>query len=262
MFCPIKPEMGNRVNYGVLFDPIKEVYAIHDYWINTYEVKCPNANGMWYFQIHCESENKSKGTADQICAYYQAAFRGINEMRQEYGCLMNHTMTQLMQALPPKPPNYRQSARARRKLFGFIGQLLHTLFGTATEKDVRLASSHVEALEKKSQTMAATLANVTHDLSSFMTLSSDRMNNMKQQVIDEHNVLENLSQLVQEVSINSQYRERLIMLAIKELYNTRNYQTALADFWRAPKIYYRTNCPCILYHTVKFVRRLTKSSMN
>ena len=32
-------EILSRVNYGVLFDPIRTAFAVHDYWMHTFEVE-------------------------------------------------------------------------------------------------------------------------------------------------------------------------------------------------------------------------------
>ncbi len=45
----------------------------------------------------------------------------------------------------PLPPNV---TKGKRSLLPFIGQLAGTPFGTATEEDVRVLASHVQAISK------------------------------------------------------------------------------------------------------------------
>ena len=168
---------------------------------------------------------------DHPCFYYANVHKARDKMQEEYYTMLNATLEQLEDALNLPEHNIRMNDyRSKRKIFGFIGELSHTIFGTATEKDVKLVASHVQKLEDRSTLMAKTLSNLTENLSSFMTLSSHRMNSLKQQVIDEHDAISKLTVLYQHLSTHETRQALLIMKIIKEHHYTFVYHAAMSQF--------------------------------
>lgn len=234
MMCQVNPgltEVVNRINYGVIFNPVQEVYAVGDYWLHSYQVPLPHLSPTQYFPVVCNDQHGGDTEVGDsvLCDFYITALNTINDLKERYADISNHTMTQLIQALPNTTSQIPDS-RSKRKLFGFIGDLSHTLFGTATEKEVKLVASHVEALETKNQAMASTLANMSHDLSSFMQLSSSRMNNLRDYVIQEDAVIRSQADLLGRFIDDESYREMFNVRMVKELYYMVTFQAALSEF--------------------------------
>lgn len=98
-----------------------------------------------------------------------------------------HTLQAAYDLLPhvSLPPNL---AKRRRSLLPFIGKIASSLFGTATEDDIKALAAHVQAISKSQSQMLSGFQVQTEHMSSFMTLSQERMNNfeelLKQQYAD------------------------------------------------------------------------------
>ena len=220
-------EILSRVNYGVLFDPIRTAFAVHDYWMHTFEVETHQMIAHRMPSVTC-----SWNDTNHPCYYYENVHKSRDKMQEEYYTMLNETLAQLEDALdlPEHNMDHNNDFRSKRKIFGFIGELSHTIFGTATEKDVKLVAAHVEKLENRSALMAKMLSNFTQDLSSFMTVSSKRMNNLKQQIVDEHDAISKLSVLYQHLSTHETRQALLIMKIIKEHHYTFVYHAAVSQF--------------------------------
>ena len=69
-------------------------------------------------------------------------------------------------------------SRSRRSLLPFLGDLSKTLFGTATVEDVNTLARHINALTKRSRSMATLLAQHEDGLSSYITSANNRMDSL------------------------------------------------------------------------------------
>ena len=86
----------------------------------------------------------------------------------------------------PTPVIPESKSRTKRKVFGFVGDLTHTLFGTATSKEVNNIVSHVLEPEDKNQRLVDAVAKSHDDLSTSMTLSGNRYNNLRNMSAENH----------------------------------------------------------------------------
>ena len=227
----VRSEMINRVNYGVLFDPVKEAFAVHDHWLHTFELVVPQIRVPKRHNISgCESENEEHEDFDQ-CIYYIDILDAMDRQQEHYFNMLNQTMTQVNHALHlPQHKTPRSDSRSKRKIFGFIGELSHTIFGTATEKDVKLVASHVENLENKTGRLAAAMSNLTHDLSSFATLTTDRMDAITKQLIDQHEEIANTEVLLFGFETHILYLTKILAEALREAQYLFTYHAAFDEF--------------------------------
>ena len=135
----VESQMINRVNYGVFFNPIKEAYSVHDHWLHKFElivlqIRIPQRPNI----SECDTDSGDDQHFDQ-CIYYFDILDAMDKQQKHYFHMLNQTMTQLDHALHlPQHKTRKSDSRSKRRIFGFIGELSHTIFGTATEKDVKL----------------------------------------------------------------------------------------------------------------------------
>ena len=59
-------------------------------------------------------------------------------------------------------------SRRQRAILGFIGDLSHTLFGTATTKDVNMLQKHIQAIAEKTEQISKDFQIHTEGMSSYM----------------------------------------------------------------------------------------------
>ena len=227
----VESQMINRVNYGVFFNPIKEAYSVHDHWLHTFELIVPQ---IWIPQrpniSECDTDNEDDPHFDQ-CIYYFDILDAMDKQQKHYFHMLNQTMTQLDHALHlPQHKTRKSDSRSKRRIFGFIGELSHTIFGTATEKDVKLVASHVENLENKTGRLAATMANLTHDLSSFTTIATDHMDAISKQLADHHSEIEHTEIQIFTFSAHILYLTKLLADALREAQYLFTYHAAFDEF--------------------------------
>ena len=227
----VESQMINRVNYGVFFNPIKEAYSVHDHWLHTFELIVPQIRIPQRPNIsECDTDNEQDPRFDQ-CIYYFDILDAMDKQQKHYFHMLNQTMTQLDHALHlPQHKTRKSDSRSKRRIFGFIGELSHTIFGTATEKDVKLVASHVENLENKTGRLAATMANLTHDLSSFTTLATDRMDAISKQLADHHSEIEHTEIQIFTFSAHIMYLTKLLADALREAQYLFTYHAAFDEF--------------------------------
>ena len=227
----VTSERINRVNYGVLFDPIKVAYAVHDHWLHTFELKVPQIKIVPRPNIsHCESEDEAHKQFDQ-CIYYYDILEAMDRQQKYYFRLLNHTMKQLDHALHLPQHNTRKSdSRSKRKVFGFIGDLSHSIFGTATEKDVKLVASHVEKLEVKTGRLATAMSNLSHDLSSFTTIATTRMDAITDQLKEHHEEILHTEYMLFDFETSIIYLTKILAEALREAQYLFTYHAAFDEF--------------------------------
>ena len=79
----------NRVNYGAVFEEMKTVHSVYDYWTHTYKIEIPSIHGA---KPHGFNSNK------QIDLH--ASFVTVNQARTQYLEFLNHTLDYIKDMMP------------------------------------------------------------------------------------------------------------------------------------------------------------------
>ena len=155
----------------------------------------------------------------------------MDRQQEHYFGMLNQTMTQVNHALHlPQHKTLRSDSCSKRKFFGFKGELSHTIFSTAMEKGVKLVASHAVNLDNKTGRLAATMSNLTHDLSSFATLTTDRMDAITKLLIDQHEEIYNMEVLLFGFETHILYMTKILAEALREAQYLFTYDTAFDEF--------------------------------
>ena len=76
------------------------------------------------------------------------------------------------------PETTENKGFSKRALLPFVGDLSKSIFGIATENDVRVLAGHINALTRQQNKVARALARHGGDLSSYINQVDDRMDNL------------------------------------------------------------------------------------
>ena len=118
------------------------------------------------------------------CIIISQILSQINEIRMQTKQRLNSSLEIINDLIPGK--DSIPKSRGKRSLFGAIGKLSKTIFGTATEDDVNLLARHINALKKQTLKVVNAVQQHEQDLSSYMKLADQRMTNLKDGIEQNH----------------------------------------------------------------------------
>lgn len=226
MVSPLHAEVVSRVNYGVLFENQGQVDAVYDYWVHTYKIKIPKIHGIAEYQVACAARSS---VLNKVCRKYQKAFQTIDTVRETFLIHLNESMTRIENILPEDPRVHSRS-RSKRKVLGFISEIGHSLFGFATDKEIGRLAQHIQAMESKQTQISHTMAQFTDDLSSFVSISSNRYAHLRSAITENHREVFDLAQQIQTQVAADQIEIEMTVALIQEIYHVISLQTGLQDF--------------------------------
>ena len=220
-------ESVNRINLGVLFESKDTVDIIYDHWPHTFQLPFPqlDLNHSEVENIQC---NKSSDFAYQ-CNALHSALHTLNTIKHHYLISQERTLTIAREAMP-SVSDAIPWARSKRALLPFIGSLAHSLFGTATDKEVKRLKSHILSLEGRQKTMAEQFQRYSDDLSSFMSVSNSRFSAITTGVTDNHRSLLKMAKLFSTVAHTVEDNLRFTVHLAKDAYLAMSLQESLQEF--------------------------------
>ena len=169
---PVSGGQELRLNYGVIFKPMGHIQATNDYWAHTIEMALPKLDNRPQPTSPCV-ETKLQVP---VCQLLQAARLQADNVRNTTFLSLNDTIKKIEDTVPEmKVPT--TNTRTKRSLLPFIGKLSSSLFGTATEQDVRLLANHIQQLAKRTVALSQTFQHDGQTQASFMTAVDKRITN-------------------------------------------------------------------------------------
>ncbi|CAC5402171.1 unnamed protein product [Mytilus coruscus] len=201
-----------RINYGTVFKDNGHIIISNEYWRHTFEVPLPTLHSIQPFINVC---GKIPGNA---CNSVKSIITNINIIQQETRAKIAHlfAFTQL------HIPIINIKKKSKRALLPFIGSLSKSFFGTATMDDVNLLASHLNALQKQSIKMANALSQHGSHLSSYMTTSNRRMDNIQFEVMKNYYAIGNITENFQSTITNIETH----ILDLTNLLNMQSYKAS------------------------------------
>ena len=156
----------------MLFKPQGQIHATNEYWAHTIEIPIPQMTGPTATSSPCVKEK----LPTPVCQLLQAARLQALKVRNTTSSMLNDTMIKIKNMLPEVKVQSSDS-RGKRSLLPFIGQLSHSLFGTATEQDVRLLGNHIKRLESSTKALFNVFQHDIDNQASFMATVDKRISN-------------------------------------------------------------------------------------
>lgn len=170
------PPTFHRLSYGVVFEEESELLLAQEDWLHTFEISLPS--DIIIIPITGCSHDKD------TCHIINQVLFQVNEIRMQTKHKLYNTLETIYRLIPEgkKTPK----SRGKRSLFGFVGQLSRSIFGTATEDDVNLLAKHINALKRNTQNIVSSVQQHEEHLSSFIKASDERMSNLRNGIQENH----------------------------------------------------------------------------
>ncbi|WAR04280.1 Y068-like protein [Mya arenaria] len=162
-----------RLNYGTVFTQVSDLVLAKDSWLHTFELVFPDTFDLPMLPM-CDERKHS-------CLKISDVVSQLNSVRTNLASQMNATMNTIFELVPEAAIH---KSRSKRALFSFIGKLSKGLFGTATMADVDMLAHHMNKLYKMNIGLSKALSQHEDHLSSFISQSNERMDNLMAAIKD------------------------------------------------------------------------------
>ena len=163
-----------RLNYGVVFERQDQLHLAGEVWLHTFEIPLPEGINLQN-AFACKKES---------CQIISNLLQEIRQIRQNTKTMITSTLDSIKKLIPERQLINRN--RRRRSVLPFIGDISRSIFGTATVKDVERMARHINSLNRISTKLIKSVEQHENDLSSFMTASDERMNNIVKGLHENH----------------------------------------------------------------------------
>ena len=183
-----KVNLIQRINYGVMFEQQGSLISGSEYWIHTFQIPLPSKQGNVEF-TQCD-------IVHQHCFILNQVISQLSAIRTQVSFNINQTVDmvhKLVGHVSLDTPS-KTETRLRRGLFDFIGSISKSLFGTATVQDVNRLAKHVNILIHRNNEFAKDLAHHDELLSSYMSKTNQRFDNIISGIQNNYEGIQNLTQ--------------------------------------------------------------------
>ena len=224
----VSAETVDRLNLGVMFKRISTMRTAYDHWPHTYQVRFPHLE-MNISSVESVSCNVSS-TSLYACKALSSALHTLNSINNHHLSQQRRLLQMTRQLVTAHPVTPVPRSRSKRAILPFIGSLSHTLFDTATSKEVNRLKSHIMSLEDRQATMASTFEKYSDDLSSFMTITNERLSTFTETIEDNHDAILEMTKLFSKVAHTVEDNLRFSVHLIKDIYLAMALQENLLEF--------------------------------
>ena len=168
------PTSVRRQNYGVVFQHQGKTHANSGFWTHTFHTRLPTVPSSEEETDWCNLPSFKR-----ICTEFPALVNITWSFHSNSRQQLSRTLSKAYNMLPQSvlPANF---TKVKRSLMPFIGQLSRSLFGTATEEDLQIVVAHMQAISKSQSALLSGFQRHTETMSSFVSLTQDRINNLDQ----------------------------------------------------------------------------------
>lgn len=189
----------NRLNYGVKFQRQSVVRPTTAIWLHTIGIPLPIQVFSAQFELRDRSTLLSNGTMVgrrnecvhtalepgphvrmPLCHKYLQNVEFLVKVAKD-GHNTLHQLIQDIRTLIPESRSKQEGSR-KRSIIPVIGDILHGLFGTATQTDLDTINQHVIQMAESFRQQQKVIKKSATDLSSFITTSTTRIDQLVERV--------------------------------------------------------------------------------
>jgi len=171
-------EEVSRMNYGVVFTPVRLVTVVTEVWSHVFDLHLPNVttSAPEFHSLYCENATSNaqqieeKETCERNRQVIIQLYNQHFDMERQIRLALQH----IYHLLPTERKLPRRFGQ-KRSLLPFGGYLLNELFGTATDDELRPLREHISRLTGGISKLGHGLQVQHQQFSSFVQLSADRM---------------------------------------------------------------------------------------
>ena len=160
-----------RLNYGVIFTPVRLVTLVSDVWSHVYDLQLPDIPVVDHELNlpHCDN-----ATTQQTCERNSHVILELHKQHVDMERQIRLALQHVYHLLPDVKPLSRGFGR-KRSILPIGGHLLHQLFGTTTDDDLKPITEHISHIAKDISHLGHGIQLQQHQFASFVEISADRM---------------------------------------------------------------------------------------
>ena len=166
-----------KLNFGVIFKQIDHFDVVSDVWSQTFLIKLPkvNVSAITFGQLNCSQLGDPSG-----CGHLVGMLRFVQNVSNKAVLQIEETLTHIRMLIPEYDREQERSDNRRRQrgLFDFVGELSHSLFGTARESDINDVHKTLDQLKRQQHQLAAVWQKADNRLASYGSALNHRIDFM------------------------------------------------------------------------------------
>ena len=205
-----------RLNYGVIFRPQQPVRIVTDEWTHVFITRLPEPrnerqDALGPSEFNCTEIHDLSAAS---CKSFMPLFNTLLTLHKTSVRRVNTVINHIYSILPENKIN-----RQTRGLFDIGGQILHSLFGVATNKQV-------DAIHATARRVITDNANAFHSwqkhaetMSSFMSVANQRLDNLANVVRDHQKLVQTVYQSMSRLDTDIVILRTVMLSAINNLTN-------------------------------------------
>ncbi len=165
----------NRVNYGMVFHHAGQLHNVEQSWHHTFQVQLPDVSVLARHRATvCDDGSRRINTS--TCNRMRSVLTHINLVKSDSIRVVTEAVATIKELIPDLAIQVK--SRQHRALLPFIGDLSHSLFGTATSKEVNILKEHINTIVQQTNSITHSFSSQTGKMQSYMTAVDNRMTNI------------------------------------------------------------------------------------
>ena len=176
-----------RLNYGVYFRAIRKVYVVNDHWAQVFDVRLP--------RIPSGNLRHTVPECDQLrlrsCNSLRSMFIKMHSLYTDMANEVRSNLQHILDVLPAEHTFGR--GHSKRSLLPVGGWLLHGLFGTTTDNDLKPIKKQVTRISQGIAQVTQVLQVENRRLAGFMSLTNHRVDNLVNMTVNQEQAITNLA---------------------------------------------------------------------
>ena len=188
-------QITDRLGYGVVFKKYGTIALTTNMWRHTFQIILPSGQANTLSLVNCEEMNRPMDLCHMHNVYIQQFNNLTTNLNRKISSVLEEVKTLAGPILNVPKGNESLPTRTRsaRSLLPIIGDLGSSLFGFATEGQLRNLANHVkEIIEVQAESSKNAHSNTEH-LRTFMAKADARMDNLRSLIEANHDVVHDLS---------------------------------------------------------------------
>jgi len=164
-----------RLNYGVHFRALHKVYAVTDYWVQVFDVRIPS--------IPVGNLSRDVPECSKLMIYNCPCLRPVFVEIHAMYASMTKEIKKTQQHITDVLPADRRfgNPHTKRALIPIGGWVLHGLFGTTTDNDLKPIKSQVRRISQGVAQVARGIEVENQRLAGYMSLNNYRLDDLVSQ---------------------------------------------------------------------------------
>jgi len=204
-----------RLNYDLVLKRIDTFEVVTDVWTQTFVIQTPDVDStrLQESRVNCQ---RLASSHDNDCDHITHLVDFLRNISNKAVKRINHTLTQVNDLIrqfgdgdQTNPPRH-----FRRGLLNFVGEISHSLFGTARNSDISKMHAAMRHYERNQASLSAAWRQIGSRLTSLSKSVNSRLDHMMNMMDLQRQTMTELYAQVREETLALDHASSLIALAL------------------------------------------------